>query len=73
MLRRVLDFVVEGRGKKGKLKRTWINQVEEECVKTGLRRERCTLLIKVECRHKSDCCLVEVNVASLTCWENYHI
>ena len=39
VLRRVLDFVVEGHRKKGKLKRTWKNQVEEESVKVGVRRE----------------------------------
>ena len=39
VLRRALDFKVEGKKKKGKLKRTWKKQVEEECVKGGLRRE----------------------------------
>ena len=29
---------------------------------------RCTLPIKVECLCKSDCCAVELNLASLTCW-----
>ena len=29
---------------------------------------RCTLLIKVMCRHKQDCCWVEVNLATLTYW-----
>ena len=39
VLRRVLDFEVEGQRKKGRLKRTWKKQVEEESVKIGLRRE----------------------------------
>ena len=34
---------------------------------------RCTLTIKMECWHTSDCCLVEVNQATLTCWEYYQI
>ena len=47
VLRRALDFKVESQRKKGKTKRTWKKQVEEESVKVGLRR--CTLPIKVEC------------------------
>ena len=39
VLRRALDFQVEGQGKKWKPKRTWKKQVEEESVKVGLRRE----------------------------------
>ena len=39
VLRSVLDFEVEGQRKKGKLKRTWKKQVEEENVKVGLRME----------------------------------
>ena len=39
ILRRALDFEVEGQRKKGRLKRTWKKQVEEESVKVGLRRE----------------------------------
>ena len=39
ILRRALDFKVEGQKKKWRLKRTWKNQVEEESVKVGLRRE----------------------------------
>ena len=34
---------------------------------------RCTLLFKVERRHKQDCCWVEVNLATLTCWGYYQI
>ena len=39
ILRRALDFEVEGESKKGRPKRTWKKQVEEESVKVGLRRE----------------------------------
>ena len=39
VLRRALDFEVVGHRKKGRLKRTWKNQVEEESVKVCLRRE----------------------------------
>ena len=39
VLRRALKIEVEGQMKKGRLKRTWKKQVEEECVKVGLRRE----------------------------------
>ena len=39
VLRRALDFEVEGQRKKGRPKRTWKKQVEEESVKVGLKRE----------------------------------
>ena len=39
VLRRALDFEVDGQRKKGRPKRTWKRQVEEESVKVGLRRE----------------------------------
>ena len=39
VLRRALNFEVEGQWKKGRLKRTWKKQVEEESVKVGLLRE----------------------------------
>ena len=39
ILRRALDFEVEGQRKKGRPKRMWEKQVEEESVKVGLRRE----------------------------------
>ena len=39
VLRRVLDFEVECQRKKGKPKKTWEKQVEEESVKVCLRRE----------------------------------
>ena len=37
VLRKALDHEVEGQRKKGRLKRTWKKQVEEESVKVGLR------------------------------------
>ena len=39
ILRRTLDFEVEGQRMKRRLKRTWKKQVEEESVKVGLRKE----------------------------------
>ena len=39
VLRKALDFEVEGQRRKGRLKRTWRWQVEEESMKAGLRRE----------------------------------
>ena len=39
ILRMALDFEVEGQGKKGRPKRTWERQVEEESMKVGLRTE----------------------------------
>ena len=39
VMRRSLDFEVEGQRKKGMSKRIWIMQNEEESVKVGLRRE----------------------------------
>ena len=39
VLRRALDFEVEGQRKKGRPKRTWKKQVEEESMKVVLRRE----------------------------------
>ena len=39
VLRRVLDFEVEGQRKKGRSKMTWQKQVEEESMKVCLRRK----------------------------------
>ena len=39
VVRRALDFEVEGQQKKGRPKRTCKKQVDEEGVKVGLRRE----------------------------------
>ena len=38
-LRTVLDFEVKGQRKKGRLKRKWKKQVEEESARVGLRRK----------------------------------
>ena len=38
ILRRALDFEVEGQRKKGRPKMTWKKQVEVESMKVGLRR-----------------------------------
>ena len=46
VLRRALDFEVEGQRKKGRPKRTWKKQVEEESVKIGLR------MVDALCRSK---------------------
>ena len=37
VLRRALDFEVEGQRKKGRPKRSWKKQVDEESMKVGLR------------------------------------
>ena len=39
ILRRALNFEVEGQRKKGRHKRMWKKQVEEESMKVGLRRK----------------------------------
>ena len=65
MLRRSLCLEVEGQGKKWRPKRTWKRQVEEESVKVGFEKGRCTLPFKVECWRKLDCFWVEVNLATL--------
>ena len=38
-----------------------------------LEKERLTLPLKVYCWRKQDCCLVEVNLATLTYWAYYQI
>ena len=70
VLRRALDFEVEGQGKKGRLVRTWMKQVEEESVRF-FEQGRCTLLIEVDCWQQCDYYVVEVNLATLTCWGYY--
>ena len=52
ILGRALDFEVEGQRKKGRPKRTWKKQVEEESMKGDLRRKDAL------CRSK---CSVSVN------------
>ena len=39
VIRRALDFEVEGQRKKGRPKRMWKKQVEEESMKVGFRRK----------------------------------
>ena len=39
VLRRVLEFEVEGQGRKGWPKRRWKKQVADESMKVGMRRE----------------------------------
>ena len=56
-----LDLEVEFQCKKGRLKMTWIKQVEVESV---FEKGRNTLLSKVECRHKNYFCWVGVNLAT---------
>ena len=51
VLRRALDFDAEGQRKKVMPKRTWKEQVEEESVKVGLRREDAL------CRSKCSICV----------------
>ena len=38
-----------------------------------LEKGRYSFPLKVECWRKSDCCWVEVNLATLTCWGCYQI
>ena len=59
---RVLDFEIEGQRKNCRPGVTW-----KKC-ECWYEKERCTLLFKVECQCKHNCCLVEVNLATLTCW-----
>ena len=68
ILRRALNFEVEGQSKKGRLKGTLKKQVGEEGV---FEKGRFSWTIKVECWHKSDCCWAELNLATLTCWGYY--
>ena len=60
VLRRALDFEVEGQRRKGWSKRTWKKQVEEESVKV-VREGKMYFSIR-----KQDCCWVEVNLANVT-------
>ena len=39
VLRKALDFEVRGRRKRGRPKKKWKKQVEEECRRVGLRKE----------------------------------
>ena len=70
-MRRILDFEVEGQGKKGRPKRTWKRQVEEEGVKVGLRMEDALYLSKWSVGVNK--IAVGGNLATLTCWGYYRI
>ena len=72
LLRRTLYFEAECQRRKEMPKRMWKRQVEEESMKVGLRRED-VLCRLVECWRKSDCCRVELNLATLTYWGYYQI
>ena len=54
VLRRALDFEVEGQRKKVRPKRKWNRQVEEESMKVGLRRKDAL------CRSKWSVCVKKV-------------
>ena len=70
VFRMALGFEVEGQRKKGRPKKTWRKHAKEESVNIGLRREDalCRLKWSDVKWSKSDCCWVEVNLATLTCW-----
>ena len=63
ILRRALDFEVEGEREHGK----------SRLCEGWFEKERCALPFKVECRRRYDCCWVEVNLATLTFWGYYQI
>ena len=65
ILRRALDFEVEGQGKKVRLKKTLKKQLEEESFFCWFENGRSTLPIKMECWHYSDCCWIDLNLATL--------
>ena len=52
VFRKASDFEAEGQRKKGRPKRTWKKQVEEERMKVDLRKE--DALCRSKC--KQDCC-----------------
>ena len=61
-LRRSLDFEVEGQRKKGRPKRTWEKQVEEESVKVVLRKE------DAHCRSKWSADINKIAAGSRCIW-----
>ena len=73
VIRKVLDFEVEGQRKKGRQNRSWKRQVEEESVKVGLRRKDALCRLKWSVSIKQYCCWVEVNLATLTYFGYYQI
>ena len=67
VLKRALDFEVEGRGNKLRLKRTWQRQVEEESMIVGLRRK--DALCKSKWSVGVSKIAAGLNLATLTYWE----
>ena len=49
VLRRALDFLIEGERKKWRPERAWRNQVEKESVKVGLRRKDAIFFVECWC------------------------
>ena len=72
VLRRALDFELEGQRKKEAKKNTKEagSKRKHEC---WFEQGRCTLLMKVDCWCWSDYCWVEVNPDTLTSWGYYWI
>ena len=62
----ILRFKVKGEAKQDVKSRMWKKEGWFE-------KERYTLLLKVECQCKQNCCWVEVNLATLTYLEKYLI
>ena len=73
VLRKALEFEVEGQRKKGRPKMTWEKAGYGRKCEDWLENGRCTLSVEGECWHKTDCCWVEVALATLTCWVYYRI
>ena len=67
ILRRALDFEVEGQRKKGRPMRTWKKQVEEESVKVGLRRKDAL------CRSKWSVDVNQIAVGLRCIWPPSHV
>ena len=73
MLRKESDFDVGGKSRNGLAGRGMEEAGGGRKRDVWFGKGRCTLPIKVECRCNSDCCWVEVNLATLTCWGYCHI
>ena len=63
----------DGQRKKGRLRRSWRKEVEEEGVRIGLSSEDTLCRSMWSVRRRYDFCWVEVNLATITCWEYYQI
>ena len=62
ILRRALDLEVEGQRKKGRPKKTWKKEVEEESRKVGLRRKDAL------CRSNWSVCVSQIAVGLKRIW-----